>query len=69
MKNQDTPAMPQECQAYVEGMKETGLTKREYFLAKSVEGICSNPNAHTMSPDAIARRAISIVNATFEALK
>jgi len=35
------PAMPQEWEAYGEGMGQTGLTKREYFAGLAMQGLLS----------------------------
>jgi hypothetical protein len=40
--NGNSPAMPQEWQSYVEAAP-VGLTKREYFEARAMQGILSNP--------------------------
>jgi hypothetical protein len=39
--NGNYPAMPQEWEAYVEGMEQTGLTKREYFAGLAMQGLLS----------------------------
>jgi len=45
MNNSKQPAFPH--QRDTEGFKETdgGLTKREYFAAMAMQGICANPTA------------------------
>jgi hypothetical protein len=39
--NGNYPAMPQEWKAHVEGMEQTGLTKREYFAGLAMQGLLS----------------------------
>jgi len=39
--NGNYPAMPQEWEAYVDGMEQTGLTKREYFAGLAMQGLLS----------------------------
>jgi hypothetical protein len=39
--NGNYPAMPQEWEAHVEGVEQTGLTKREYFAGLAMQGLLS----------------------------
>lgn len=41
-----------------------GLSKREYFIAKAMNGLCANPNFNDSSETYIASRAITIANRT-----
>ena len=78
MRNSDLPAMPIPNGAdgapwSISDMGNPGhvfgLTKREYFVARAMHGICGNPGAHTMAPDAIARRAMSVAKTVLAALE
>ena len=68
MKNSDMPAMPH-TEYDKDGNLPAGMTKREYFVARAMHGICGHANAHTMAPDAIARRAMSVANTVLAALE
>lgn len=38
---------------------QTGLTKREYFAAKAMQGILANPNLNKYSKDTLVNIAVS----------
>jgi len=41
----DLPAFPQTTEY---GGRETGITKREYFIAAALQGLMANPNTRTL---------------------
>jgi len=72
MTNQEDPAFPF---TWVDGSGENnvepGLTKREYFIARAMQGIMSNSNAHLTRQshfEDIAVDAIRIADALIEQL-
>lgn len=54
-------------QAFPNEQGARGLTKREYFIAAALQGICANPNNQTLSA-AVVQEAIWIADKTIEAL-
>lgn len=40
--NGNSPAMPQEWEAYAEGISQTGLTKREHFAGLAMQGLLAS---------------------------
>jgi hypothetical protein len=44
MKNSDQPAFPIPDSSYIDATP-SGLTKREYFVAMAMQGLCANPSA------------------------
>ena len=41
-----------------------GLTKREYFIAKAMQGLCANSNLANLSETTISRISIKIADST-----
>jgi hypothetical protein len=40
--NGNSPAMPQEWEAYAEGISQVGLTKREHFAGLAMQGLLAS---------------------------
>jgi hypothetical protein len=66
MKNADQPAYPDPLRGGEQSItnqsphtEPSGLTKREYFAAMAMQGMCANPNMETMN---IPMGAISIAD-------
>lgn len=48
---------------------ESGLNKREYFIAKAMQGLCANPEAFRWTEETITRYAIGQADSVIKALK
>jgi hypothetical protein len=57
MKNADKPINPIE-KSPVSYEGKVGLTKREYFAAKAMQGLWSSDNEFEMEPKSVAQLAI-----------
>jgi hypothetical protein len=49
-------------------LAKTGLTKREYFAAMAMQGMCANPDYTRNSPSVIAEWSVKQADALIEAL-
>lgn len=55
MKNSEQPAFA----AGAESWNQLGLTKREYFAAMAMQGLCANPLYKETNYETIARESVS----------
>lgn len=77
MKNSDMPAMPQTFAINDAGDLESsasyedasGLTKREYFAAKALQGLLANEGTNDVSCSDIAFSAVSYADDLLKALE
>jgi hypothetical protein len=56
-------------QAWTEAMAEDGMTLRDYFAAKAMQGLVENANWRGMPEDALAKAAYSMADAMLKARK
>jgi hypothetical protein len=82
MKNSDMPAMPQsfamnneECGTVISHLLEgehqqvIGLTKREYFAAKAMQGFCTAAIEEDMTDATMAKFSVAAADALLKALE
>lgn len=75
MKNSDMPAMPSQWKDFdsmgIEVTRESyhGLTKREYFAAKALQGLLANEGTNGVSCSDIAFSAVSFADDLLKALE
>lgn len=78
MKNADRSAAPQPLTSTVDGglynssdydTQSAGVTKREYFAAIAMHGLCANPEALEYTEHMAAERAVQHADALLEALE
>lgn len=65
-KNTGGPAFPNVSIKTKEGIEvwgDSGITLRDYFAAKAMQGICQNSDLGGWSPSIIAREAYDIADA------
>lgn len=67
MKNADTPAMPSMLKAGDMALSEGGLTKREYFAAMAMQGLCCREGYGSMED--VAHDALAVANALLAELE
>lgn len=65
MKNRNKSALP----IVGSGVKQYGLTKREYFVGLAMLGLLSNPSTEGLATDQICDDAISYGDGILEALE
>jgi len=69
MKNANQPAQPLPSPDLLEAMQYSGLTKREYFAAKAMQGMLANPEQIKDTPKEISDLSINIADTLLNKLE
>lgn len=71
MSNRDEPAFPARLSFRGDEQLFAGMTKREYFAALAMQGLCADPNNHDIfsSIEHAAQNAVAIADALLAELE